>query len=160
MPIVAPISHQFLTEADQAVLRSAVAGITQSGHFHIEANGSIYALPPYAAQKVVSVLDSLAEGQGVTIIPDQAELTVAQAAEILDVPEECVIGLCCHGVLEYRQDGDRYWIDRDQLVKYEAVRRWKLEGLNEITRESQEMGLYDMGPYNGDMKAHERAHNE
>jgi len=160
MSIASPVSHPFLTEADQAALRSTVAGITQSDQFHLEANGSIYALPSYAAQKVVSVLDSLAEGQDVRVPPPQAEVSVAQAARFLGLPESSIHRLLRRGLIEYRQEGDKYWIDRDSLVKYEAVRQWKREGVAEISRMSQEMGLYDMGPYNGDMKAHKRAYNE
>lgn len=147
MSIASPVSHQFLTEADQAALRSTVAGITQSDQFHLEVNGSIYALPPYAAQKIVSVLDSLAEGQGVTIIPipDQAELTVAQAAQILNTSEAGVHELFDLELFKYRLEGDQYRIDRGSLLEFEALRRKRHEGLNKIARMSQEMGIYDIG---------------
>ena len=139
MSIAAPMSHPFLTEADQAVIKSTVAEFAQSGQFHLDSNG----LSPYAVHSVVGLLDSLAEGQGVTIIPDQVELTVAQAAEILETSEAGVHEMFDMNLFKYRQEGDQYWIDRDSLLKFEARRRWRLEGVAEITRLSQEMGLYD-----------------
>jgi len=144
MSITAPVSYPFLTKEEQAMTRSTVAAITRSGHFHLESNGSVYALPPYAAQKVVGLLDLLGEGQEVCIIPGRAaEVSVAQAAKFLDMSEACVHEVLELGVLEYRQDGDQYWIDQDSLLAYEQRVAFKLKGLKEIIRMSEEMGLYD-----------------
>ena len=142
MSIAAPISkisHPFLTEADQAVIKSTVAEINRSGRFHLDSDG----LPPYAAQKIVSVLDSLADGQDVSIIPAQAEVSVAQAARFLGLPESSVHRLIRHMLVEYRQEGDQYWIDRDSLLKHDAECRRMHEGVDKIVRLSEEMGLYD-----------------
>ena len=143
MAITSTISYPFLTEEEQAVTRSTVAAITQSGSFHLESNGSVYTLPPYAAQKVVGLLDLLAEGRDVSLPPTQAEASVAQAAKFLDMSEACVHEVLGLGVLEYRQEGNQYWIDRDSLIEYEADCRRMNEGLNEIIRMSEEMGLYN-----------------
>ena len=143
MSIAAPVSHSFLTEEEQAVIKSTVAGINQSGQFRLESNGSVYVLPPYAAQKVVGLLDLMADGQAVTIIPAQAELTIAQAAKILDTSEAGVHELFDLEVFEYRQEGDQYWIDRDSLLEYEERCQRRHESLNELVRLSEEMGLYD-----------------
>ena len=143
MSITTPVTYPFLTKEEQAMTRSTVAAITRSGHFHLESNGSVYALPPYAAQKVVGLLDLLAEGQDVSIPPAQAEVSIAQAAKFLDMSEACVHEVLGLGVLEYRQDGNQYWIDRDSLMEYDADCRRMSEGLKEIIRLSEEMGLYD-----------------
>jgi len=140
MSIAAPISHPFLTKEDQAIIRSTVSEFTRSGRLHLDSDG----LPPYAVQTVVSVLDSLAEGQDVRVPPPQAEVTVAQAARFLDMSEECVYGLFQHGALEYHQEGDRYWINRNHLIEYEEECRRRHESLNVLTRLSQEMGAYDL----------------
>ena len=77
------------------------------------------------------------------IVYAPTECTVAQAAEFLDVSEDCVDGLLDLGVLEYRQDGGHRLINRDELFGY--AQRWarRRAALDEMVRMNQEMGLYD-----------------
>ena len=72
------------------------------------------------------------------------ELTIAQAARVLDMPEAGILELFKLGVLEYRQEGTQYWIDRDRLFEYKEDTERGQAWLNEMIRENQEMGLYDM----------------
>ena len=139
MSIAAPISHPFLTEEDQAVLKSTVTEITRSGRFHLDSDG----LPPYAAQKVVGLLDLLADGQDVCISPVQAEISIAQAAKYLDLPESSIHVMLRRESFKGRQDGDQYWIDWNSLLEYEERCRKRHESLDELVRLSEEMGLYD-----------------
>ena len=83
-------------------------------------------------------------GQDVDLFPIPSELTVAQAARILDISGTCIDELIGLGVLKYRQEGTRYWIDRDRLFEYKHDWERGYAWLSELTRESQEMGLYDM----------------
>ena len=81
--------------------------------------------------------------QGMELFPSLSELTVAQAAQLLDMSEGCVNELLDVGVLDFRLDGDRRLVQRDRLLEYESDYREKREAMAEITRWSQEMGLYD-----------------
>jgi hypothetical protein len=81
--------------------------------------------------------------QDIEMFPSLPELTVAQAAQFLDMSEGCVEGLLDLGILEFRLDDGRRLVQRDRLLEYESDYRRGLEALAEITRESQEMGLYD-----------------
>jgi len=71
------------------------------------------------------------------------ELTIAQAAQILDMPEGGILELFKLGALECRQEGTRRFIDHDELLAYkqecDRIEAW----LDEMVRENQEMGLYD-----------------
>jgi len=77
------------------------------------------------------------------IVYAPTECTVAQAAEFLDVSEDCVDELLNFGVLEYRQDGGYRLINRAELFGYAQRRERKYKALEEIVRLSEEMGLYD-----------------
>ncbi|MCL2305280.1 MAG: hypothetical protein FWC43_08055 [Planctomycetaceae bacterium] len=143
MSIVAPIPHPFLTAEEQAVVKSRVTEFTRSGRFHWDSDG----LPPYATQRIVGLLDLLAEGRDVRIPPTQTEVSITQAAKYLDLPESSIHGMIERESFKTRLDGDQYWIDWNSLLEYEALCQWRHEGLDEIARMSQEMGLYDMGPY-------------
>jgi len=72
-----------------------------------------------------------------------SELTVAQAAALIDMSEDCVDSLLNINVLKYRKDGERRLIDRDSLLEYKQ--RYERRGvwLAEMCRMNQEMGLYD-----------------
>lgn len=51
------------------------------------------------------VLDSFAHGEGVTVVPTQAELTTQQAADALHVLRLFLIGVLDAGQIEYRTVG-------------------------------------------------------
>ena len=85
----------------------------------------------------------LATGDSAAFVHAPAEYTVAQAAEFLDVSEDCVVELLNFGVLEYRQDGGHRLINRDELFGYAQRRERNYKALEEIVRFSEEMGLYD-----------------
>ena len=54
---------------------------------------------------LAQVLDLLANGQGVQIIPKNAELTTQQAADLLNVSRPYVIGLLESGQIPFRKVG-------------------------------------------------------
>jgi len=71
-----------------------------------------------------------------------SELTVAQAAQILDMPEGGILELCKFGILDCRQEGTRHFTDRDKLLEYKQECDRIGAALDEIARLDQEMGLY------------------
>ena len=73
----------------------------------------------------------------------EEEVSVAQAARYLDLADSSIHVLLDNGALKGRQEGDQCWIDLGSLTEYEADCRRMNEGLNEIIRMSEEMGLYD-----------------
>jgi len=79
----------------------------------------------------------------IDLFPVSSECTVAQAAKILDMSEGCVNELLDDSVIAYRQIGDERLVQRDSLQEFESRYRRRLKALAEITREWQEMGLYE-----------------
>jgi len=75
--------------------------------------------------------------------PVISEYTVAQAAQILDMSEGCVEELLDDNMIEYRQNGDERFVQRDSLLEFNADYQEGREAMAEITRMAQEMGLYD-----------------
>jgi hypothetical protein len=82
-------------------------------------------------------------GQNVDLYPVSSDLTVAQAAALLDMSEACVNDLLNIGVLEFRRESGERLLLRDPLLAYkercERIEAW----LAEESRWNQEMGLYD-----------------
>ena len=76
-------------------------------------------------------------------LPISSELTVAQAARLIDVPVGYIDELLDTGLVVFRWENDKRLIQRDSLLGFETEYQDGLETLAAITRESQEMGLYD-----------------
>lgn len=85
----------------------------------------------------------VSEEQSVVLFPTQAELTVAQAAQILDIPEGGILEMLKIGILECRQEGSQRLINRDRLFEYKRDYENGMVALDEMTRWNQETGLYD-----------------
>jgi excisionase family DNA binding protein len=64
------------------------------------------------------VLAHMAAGQGVSIVPSQAELTTQQAADMLNVSRPFLIGLLEQGVIDYRKVGTHRRIKASSLMAY------------------------------------------
>ncbi len=62
-------------------------------------------LPAGAVALLMEVLEAMAAGRGVTIIPENAELTTVQAADILNVSRPFLIKLLDDGALALPQSG-------------------------------------------------------
>ena len=107
------------------------------------AGGDALIVPRAATVMFAQILALLANGQGVQIIPDAAELTTQQAADFLTVSRPYLIGLLEAGEIPYRKVGTHRRIKFEDLHGYR--RRDDLErrqAADELTRPSEELGLY------------------
>jgi excisionase family DNA binding protein len=83
-------------------------------------------------------------GQDIDLFPvSSSELTVAQAAALLDVPEGYITELFDDSPIKYRKEGSRYLIDRDSLLEYKQTWERRHAAVVEMVQWDQEMGLYE-----------------
>jgi excisionase family DNA binding protein len=117
---------------------------SQSDLLEILAEGSDEALvvPRPALEMFVYILAAMANGQGVQVMPVNAELTTQQAADLLNVSRPYLIGLLERGEMEYRLVGRHRRIRFDTLMEYMRQDDLKRkDAVDELTRLSQELGL-------------------
>lgn len=77
-----------------------------------------------------------------TPIPVHADLTIKQAADLLSVSRPYLISLLEAGVIPHRKVGTRRRILFEHLMAYKRAENAKREeALNELARQSQELGL-------------------
>ncbi len=100
-------------------------------------------VPREAAVLLAKVLGFLASGEGVTVVPDSAELTTQQAAEFLNVSRPYLIKLLESDQIPYRLVGTH------RRVRFRDLREYKSRddldrrrAADELTGLSQELGLY------------------
>lgn len=99
-------------------------------------------VPRAAAVMLAQVLDFLANGQGVQIMPDRAMLTTQQAADSLNVSRPYLIGLLEAGKIPYTMVGTHRRVAFVDLLEYKRKddqhRRNVLDQLAELSEELEE----------------------
>ena len=99
-------------------------------------------VPRAAVEMLARILAHMGAGQGVAIVPANAELTTQQAADLLNVSRPFLIGLLQTGELEYRTVGTHRRVRMSSLTDY--LRRdneTRRRAADELTTLSQELGL-------------------
>jgi len=100
-------------------------------------------LPAPAVRMLVKLLTEMAEGNAVTVVPINAELTTQQAADLLGVSRPFLIKELDSGAISYRKVGTHRRIALADVLEYKkSTERKRLETLNELTAQAQEL---DMG---------------
>jgi excisionase family DNA binding protein len=100
-------------------------------------------LPAGAVALLMDILEAMAAGRGVTIIPENAELTTVEAAEALNVSRPFLIKLLDEGAIPHRKVGRHRRIRMEDVMAYKARDdREREAALDELAREAQEL---DMG---------------
>ena len=85
----------------------------------------------------------MTDGQDVDLFPMPSEVTVAQAAKILDGPELFVNELLDDNRIAYRQENGERFVQLDSLLHYAEEEARSDASFAEMVRWDQEMGLYD-----------------
>jgi len=100
-------------------------------------------IPRPTAVLFVLILDALADGKGVQIVPKDMELTTQQAADLLNVSRPYLITLLESGKIPFRKVGRHRRVTFEALMEYkrhdDAKRRAAADDLTEL---SEELDLY------------------
>lgn len=102
-------------------------------------------LPASAVRLLMDILGALASGQGITLIPDDVELTTAQAAEVLKVSRPFVIKLLEDGHIPFRKVGKHRRIRIEDVLDYKRkIDQRREEVLDQLVADAQEQHMgYD-----------------
>jgi excisionase family DNA binding protein len=99
-------------------------------------------LPAGAVALLIDILEAMAAGRGVTLIPENAELTSVQAADVLNVSRPFLIKLLDENLLPHRKVGKHRRIRLEDVMAYKAkIDREREAVLDELVRDAQELGM-------------------
>ena len=100
-------------------------------------------LPAGAVVMLLDILGAMASGQGITLIPENAELTTVQSADVLNVSRPFLIKLLEEGHIPYRKVGKHRRIRMEDVMNYKQKIDQEREAvLDQLVADAQEQ---DMG---------------
>jgi excisionase family DNA binding protein len=99
-------------------------------------------LPTSVVTMLIRILEEMARGNAVTLIPVHAELTTQEAADMLNISRPSLIQLLDEGRIEHRRVGTHRRVRFESVMNFkrraEAERR---AALAELAAYDQELGL-------------------
>jgi excisionase family DNA binding protein len=110
---------------------------------HVEGDDNeVLVVPRAGAAMLAQVLTTLASGQGVFLVPSEAQLTTQQAADLINVSRPYLIGLLESEKIEYTKGGRHRRIPFRALMEYKRHADQRARGAaDEMADLGQELGL-------------------
>ena len=106
--------------------------------------GEVTELPESVFLLLERVIEVLARGDAITVVPVGKELTTQQAANILNVSRQYLVRLLDEGRIPHRKTGTHRRVRMEDLLAYKRQRdRSRREGLRELSRMTEDFGGYD-----------------
>jgi excisionase family DNA binding protein len=100
------------------------------------------AVPREAFELFVRILEQMAQGNAVTVVPIHAELTTQEAANLLNVSRPFLIGLLDQGKIPFHKVGTHRRIRFEDLLAFKRQEEQRQEQvLSELAAEAQELDL-------------------
>lgn len=110
----------------------------------VGADGIEIQLPEDIHALLVSIVENLKAGNGVSVIPMHAELTTVEAAEILNVSRPFLIKQIEAGELPHHMVGTHRRLRLADVLAYrDRVDAEAEDALSAMTAEAEDLGLYD-----------------
>ncbi len=99
-------------------------------------------LPASAAKLLMTILEDMASGHAVTVVPRNAEYTTQQAADFLDVSRPFLVQLLEKRKLPFRLVGSHRRISFEDVLRYkENTDSERRKMLDQLTAEAQDLKM-------------------
>lgn len=134
------------SENERPALKKIEGVLNQGNHVPrlIGPDGEEIELPLSVFQVLRQIIYHMMRGRAISIVPINKELTTQEAADILNVSRPYFVKLLEEGKIPFSEVGTHRRVRLSDLLEYKKVRDEKRrKGLEELTRLSQELGLYD-----------------
>jgi excisionase family DNA binding protein len=148
-PITAPPEQQ----AQVAALSRAREGMVHTRKRRtpkcklVSPKGESIPLPEAVFYVLERVVEVMARGDSITVVPVGRELTTQQAANLLNVSRQYLVRLLDEGRIPFRKTGKHRRLRTEDVLSFKEERdRNRRAGLRELSQMTQEFGGYDSEP--------------
>jgi len=101
-------------------------------------------LPNPLYQLLARIIDNIREGKSVAYIPNAKDLTTRQAANLLGMSRQFLIGLLDKGEIAHHRVGThRRLMLKDVMAYLEQRDRRRHQAINQMAKQAMELGVYD-----------------
>lgn len=139
-PLGAPKEQLEALERLSELLRSQAAG---AGLEVVFEGGTRRELPESVAVLLARVVETLASGESIALVPVSQELTTQQAADLLNISRQYLVRQLEQGVLPYRMTGTHRRLRLEDVLAYKAEREMgRRKALDELSELTQAFGGY------------------
>lgn len=149
-PVTAPDEQREEFAELFRMLEDVAANVRERGEAAcqiIGPEGQTITLPESVFYLLERVVEVLARGDAVTVVPVHKELTTQQAADLLNVSRQYLVRLLDDGEIPFTRTGTHRRVRFTDVMTYKKKRdEERLESLDDLTRMSQEYGGYDELP--------------
>lgn len=136
-----------LSESDPRQVLELYRKIQRSRARLVGPDGRTQSLPVSLSEFLVSLIAGLCESQSVTIVQNDAQLTTVEAARMLGVSRQFLIGRLENGEIPFHMVGTHRRLYVRNVLVYKMQRDGKRRRiLDELTRAEAGEGLYDREP--------------
>jgi len=115
----------------------------------VSPTGEVTELPHSVFLLLERVIEVLARGDAITLVPVGRELTTQQAANILNVSRQYLVRLLDDRRIPFRKTGSHRRVRMEDLLEFKQQRdRDRMASLDALSQLSQDFGGYDEIPSN------------
>lgn len=140
-PITLPQTERKQVQDLEAMLRRGKAALVSSTGERIELPHTVYEI----LRKVVTLM---ADGQAITLVPDNQAVTTQRAADILGMSRPFFVKLLETGAMGYHRVGNQRRVYLRDVLAYAQKRdEERRAALDRLSRAAVEAGLYDRNKF-------------
>jgi excisionase family DNA binding protein len=145
-PVAAPPEQRAqMTALSEALIRMAHKRKSRAPRCQLcGPKGENIPLPETVFHVLERVVEVMARGDSITVVPVGREVTTQQAANLLNVSRQYLVRLLDEGRIPFRRTGKHRRLRVEDVLSFKEKRdRDRRAGLRELTRMTEEFGGYD-----------------
>ncbi len=135
---------QELAQSSILQLRRAAVGIEHASFttIKVQEQRKFLRIPKKAFHLLVEILNNMAEGKSITLIPSDTEISTQQAADMLNVSRPHIVKLLESRIIPFKKVGTHRRIELKHLLDYEKkLKENRKQQLDFLEKQAQELNL-------------------
>ncbi len=141
------------TRKDQKIAQTSVARVKAGAlkrpgsngdavQIKIQDGGEVLEIPKKAFALLIDILENMAEGRSITLIPSDSQVSTQQAADLLNVSRPHLVKLLEVGEIPFTKAGTHRRISLKDVLAYDEKRKKaRKEALDFLAKQAQELNL-------------------